>query len=193
MSNLVRNTTVTALLMFAATAAYAGNHNEKCPPLVGNGANVVKLEVDEYHLSLNVKKPICIVMDESVEIEIKVPNNSPITIEAGDVTAVQKEGSPFKITGVNKPGSEMYLTLSISEFETDPGDESLCGDGSDDECGQFWIKVKGVGELDPRARVIDIDTRILHRQHQVQEALDDLELTIDEAVELLNYETKGAN
>lgn len=188
MSNLVRNTAVSLVLLFGSTAVFANDHLPDCPKTSGN--NALKLTIDEYHLSLNNKKPICIPMGGSVNVRIHQPGNSTVVIEQGDVTAAQKDGAPFIISGIN--ADDEYLTLTATPFPNGGGDETSCDDGTDDECAKFWIKVKGVGELDPKVRVVDGGVETSLKQKILQEVLEDLDLTIEEAVHVLNYQPEGA-
>ena len=192
MSNLVRNTAVTILLMFAATAA---NAVPDCPPTAGE--NAMKLRIDEYHLELDNKKPICILVDSSgtgtISIKIHNPPSASHNVEAGDVTVEQKADSPYMIEGDNSDDPDL-LELTLSEFGSGAGSDTECGDSSTDICAKFWINVEGVGKLDPRARVIDIDTRIRYIEDIFQGALDDyeLDLTLGEAFRILDEQAKGA-
>ena len=192
MSILVRYTAVMFTFMLGATAAYAGNHDEKCPPLTGQSEQKLKLTVAEYHLSINNKKPICIAMGIPVNVKIHIPGNSDIVLEKGDVTAEQKYGAPFKISGDNSIEADT-LKLSIEAFDTDPGDDSECGDETEDECGKFWIKVKGVGELDPRVRVVEGSVQMGNHRHILQEVLDDLDITKFRAEDIIPEPQEGAN
>jgi len=197
MSILVRYTAVMLAFVLGTTTAYAGNHEDICPPMSGGSA--LKIQIDQYHLSLNNKKPICVVINTdtgegTVNIKIHNPPSADHDVQAGDVTAGQKADSPFEITGVNTGGSgnnDDLLVLTVKEFESGGGPDTDCGDESGDVCARFWIKVAGVGELDPKVRVVEGSVEMGHHQDILQEVLNDLGLTLEQATTILESQEYG--
>ena len=176
---------LSAILIICVTAACVTQTAlaaPDCPKL--SGWNSVRLTVAQYQLGLNKIKPICVDLDKSYNIRIVVPGSSDHKVDAGDVTVEQKSGSPFIISGDNSDDAK-YLKITVKNYDADAGDEVDCGDGSDDVCAGFWIKVKGVGELDPRVRVVNSKVAMVNLQDTLAEVLDDLGLTAEEATKLL--------
>ncbi|MGI9200149.1 MAG: hypothetical protein ACR2QL_03765 [Woeseiaceae bacterium] len=197
MSILVRYTAVALCLMFGTTSAYATPPADDCPPM--SGGNALKLQIDQYHLSLNNKKPICVVINTdtgegTVNIKIHNPPSADHDVQAGDVTAGQKADSPLEITGVNTGGSgnnDDLLVLTVKEFESGGGPDTDCGDESGDVCARFWIKVAGVGELDPKVRVVEGSVQMGHHQDILGQVVKDLGLTLEQATTILESQEYG--
>lgn len=187
MLRLVRYTAIAMAIMLSSNIAYANHHNDKCPKLTGNGTGKntpLKLTIEKYHLSLNLKKPICIAMDKSVNVKINVPQNADHEVQPGDVTAVQKAGAKFKIEGDNSDDKDL-LELTITPLEDGNDDDTDCGDEFGDECAKFWIKVKGVGELDPMVRVVEPEVLTRSYHDTLWDVLRDLDLTLEQAIGIL--------
>jgi hypothetical protein len=151
-----------SLVFLVSTTAFADN----CP-----GPEKMKLDVGLYSLGLQEKKPICVLLGGAFKIEIKVQNNSGITLEKGDVTAEQKLGSSVMIEGSNAVDEDELVVW-------------VTGDLPDDPIGQFWIKVKGVGELDPKVRVVDNDVMLRVQYDAISGLLSDLGIDWDTAMQL---------
>ena len=138
-----------------------------CPPL-----NNLKLNVDEYHLSLNDKRPICITSPGTFKITIQQPGNSTVAIGPGDVTVMAKEGSGLTIEG-NNNAPVNKVTVNVSG-NSNPGDIFA-----------FWIHVDGVGTLDPKVRVIPSNQMLSLKSEAFYNALDTLDLTLEDANKLV--------
>lgn len=131
----------------------------------------LKLTVDEYQLSLNDKKPICVTTPGTFKIVIHQPGNSTVTIGAGDVTVSAKANTGLTINGSNDaPVNKITVTVD--------GDADI-----NDEFG-FWINVDGVGNLDPKVRVVGSSTMLNLKSQELYDTLDTLSLTLDEANKL---------
>ena len=171
----IYQTLIAVLALCATSCAIAGP--PECPPL--SGQNGLKLTVDEYHLSLNDNKPICTTVPGTFNVKIHNPPNSDFDVKAGDVTAEHKEGSPYSIKGDNLDDKD-YLKITVEEFDAESGDDKSCGDESTDECAKFWIKVKTVGMLDPKVRVVNSNVASSNHQRVLAEVFEDLGLTLQE-------------
>jgi hypothetical protein len=137
-----------------------------CPP----AANLI-LTIDQYHLSLSDKQPICVSLPGTISIKIHQPGNSSVSIGAGDVTAAAKESTGLMIEGNNNaPINKLKINVSGT---AQVGDEFA-----------FLIDVKGVGVLDPKVRVVD-NTQMMELQSvEFYDFLDTLGITLDDANKL---------
>ena len=180
--------TILIVCFASACAAPVALADLKCADRAGNKR--AQLTIAEYQLGLDTKKTFCVEIGKTYNIPIKIPGYSKYKVEAGDVTVEQKPGSPLIITG-NNLDNPKYLKIMARYFDKDAGDDKDCGDESDDECAKFWIKVRGVGELDPRVRVVDSNFAINNLQNALAITLDDLGLTADEATMLLKTTGDG--
>ena len=159
------------MLLFLGTmtlgcAASTNAQAPLCPPL-----NNLKLTVDEYHLSLNDKRPICVTTPGTFTITIHQPGNSTVTIAPGDATVEQKEGSSLTIVG-NNEASAGKIKINVS------------GNPGGDDIFEFWIKVRNVGALDPKVRVIPSSVLTILKSEAFYDTLDILDLTLEDANKL---------
>ncbi len=130
----------------------------------------LRLIVDKYHLRLNDKRPICITVPGKFKIKIKQPAGASVTVNAGDVTVTEKTGSALDIEGDNA------AVANKVRVEVD-------GPALVEEEFDFWIKVEGVGELDPRVRVIDNDSLNQVKKKLIDDLFDTLVTTPEEYME----------
>ena len=132
-------------LALAATAliAYSGTASAEC----ATGADL-RLTIRQYHIDLNDNMPICVTVPGTFQIRINNPPGGGHVVHGGDVTVEQKVPSQdaiVLINGVNESPVNM-LTVEVKLVE---GKSVNVGDEF-----EFWIKIVGVGTLDPRIRVI---------------------------------------
>ncbi|NQV86904.1 MAG: hypothetical protein HQ492_07500 [Woeseiaceae bacterium] len=146
----------------AATGAQA----DGCPNLAS-----LKLTVDQYHLDLNDKRPICVTSPGTFKIVIHQPGNSTVTVGAGDVTVSAKETTGVTIDGNNNAPLNK-ITVNVG-----------AGGLPDDEFA-FLIDVKGVGVLDPKVRVIPSSQLMKLRSDTFYDVLDTLGLTLEDTNKL---------
>lgn len=164
MLRIIRYALVASSLLFTASTALASSH--QCAKL-----KHMKLVIDEYHLELDSKKPICTKVPNSFIVKIHNPLNSDHVIEKGDVSVMQKEGSPLTITGGNDD-ERLELKIEVS------------GNSNAGVDAQFLIEVEDVGVLDPKVRVVDTDALLEQLKHDLEELLDTLGLTWENAAEV---------
>ena len=143
-----------------------------CPP-----AADLKLTVGKYYLNLNDKRPICVTVPGNFKITIKIQQNSGIVINAGDVTAKGKPKDDD--TTQNDVTIKGDNALDKEKLAIDVG-----GSAQIDEKFEFWIKVKGVGKLDPIVRVVDNNMMMSLKFAEAAHALDTLGLKLPEGAEL---------
>jgi len=160
------------ILLFLGTATLAcavstSAQTPDCPPL-----NNLKLTVDEYHLSLNDKRPICVTLPGTFKITIHQPGNATVAIGAGDVTVRAKESTGLTIDGSNDAPINK-VTVNVD------------GDADADDIFAFWIEVEGVGTLDPRVRVIPSSQLLSLKSEAFYDTLDTLDLTLEDANKLI--------
>tara|TARA_R110002096_G_scaffold29497_1_gene88688 strand:+ start:2611 stop:3123 length:513 start_codon:yes stop_codon:yes gene_type:complete len=161
MLRIIRYALVATTLIFTASVAQASSH--QCAKL-----KHMKLKIDEYHLVLDSRKPICTKIPNTFIINIHNPLNSDHVIEKGDVSVMQKEGSPLIISGSNDD-ERLELKVQVS------------GNANVGANAKFLIKVEGVGVLDPKVRVVSTDALLEQLAHDLEELLDTLGLTWDDA------------
>ena len=139
--------------------------NEPCPL-----PTKMNLEVGKYHLALEAKDPICITVPGEFKITIENPSYSGIEVGLNQVTIKQKgdsENPPVTISGSNDEAVNKILVEVTGTAE--PG-----------EIYEFWIKVDGVGLLDPRIRIITTPELNALQWAAVDETLDIWNLTFDD-------------
>lgn len=166
-----------SVCLAAAPAALA---DFKCPKMTG--INGLKLTAKDNHLSLNNDLAICADLDDPVRIRIQNPKSSDFQVTLGSVTAVQKAGSPYVITGSNAD-DEDYLEITVEEPDAGVvmGDDDDCGDGTQpDGCAGFDIIVAGLGKLDPKVRVVDNTVTMINAYDTLIEVFEDLGMTLEE-------------
>jgi len=165
------------LFLGTVTLGCVASTNAQTEPCAG--LNSLKLTVDEYHLSLNDKRPICITLPGTFKIVIHQPGNSSVTVGAGDATVSAKESTGLTIEG-NNNAPVNKITVMVSG-QADPGDEFA-----------FWIDVKGVGKLDPKVRVVGSPEMLRLKSEAFYDALDTLDLTLEDANKLKPPKPEGA-
>ena len=151
MIGIIRHSLVATAILFVVPTALASSH--QCADLKN-----MKLAIDEYHLVLDSRKPICTKVPGTIKVRIKNPPNSDHVIAAGDVTVAQKPESPLTITG-NNSANRLELVISVT------------GNASPDEEAKFFITVKDVGVLDPKVRVVDTDVLMRLLAHAIEDSL----------------------
>jgi hypothetical protein len=151
--------------LFGSTIAHA--QAPDCPPLAG-----LKLTVGEYHISLNDNRPICVELPGSFTIKIVSPPGLGFPISSGDVTVEGKGGGDVTIDGDNEEAPINKLKVVVD------------GTADEDDIFEFWIRVAGVGELDPKVRVVDSTVIEMLKSEDLYDTLDTLDLTLEEANKL---------
>jgi len=137
------------------------------------GAGVLKLKVDKYHLVLVEKKPICITVPGQFKIKIKPLSGSTVDILVGEATVEEKSASsPVTIRGTNDPAANKIIVkveLKSGKY-VDPDDEF-----------DFWIKVDGIGLLDPRVRVVSRAELLQFQYDAINEVLvEEFDMTLED-------------
>lgn len=168
MLSIIRKVFAVTTILFLAMPVLANSH--KCADLSKS-----KLEIDEYHLVLNVKKPFCTRVPGTVRLPIENKPNADHQIQAGDVTVAQKANSPLTITGSNS-ANRLELIISVT------------GVANVNEEADFLITVKDVGMLDPKVRVIDTDALLRLLAQAIREALDTLGLNWDDVARVVEMQ-----
>ena len=150
--------TLVGMLILMATAEAQADHH--CANLPG-----MLLRIDTYHIELNDKRPICVIVGGEFNIRINDPSN---LVESGKVKVRQKDlSSPPKIT------------IEGANYDPDLLKVAVDGDPEGEEYFDFWIEVEGVGKLDPRIRVIPSSEFDSLLRTYVQDALDSYGLPIE--------------
>lgn len=165
---MIKNLTaaiIPALALIALQSACA--QPPECPP-----PNELRLIVGQYQLNLNEKKPICVTVPGTFKIRIINPPNSDVNIGVGEVTVEAKSGAGLSITGSNAAAVKKVTVVVAGSAEK--GDEF-----------SFLIRVAGVGVLDPKVRVVDNDTMFLLKSEAFYDALNTLDLSLEEANKLI--------
>ncbi len=165
MLSTTRTVFAVTTILFLAMPALANSH--KCAELSKS-----KLEVDEYHLVLNVKKPFCTRVPGTVRLPIENKPNADHQIQPGDVTVTQKANSPLTISGDNS-ANRLELIIKVT------------GVAKVNEEAGFLIAVKDVGVLDPKVRVIDTNALLQLLSQTISEALDTLGLNWDDVASVM--------
>ena len=135
-------------LALAATAliAYSGNASADCASLPG-----FKLTIKQYHIDLNDRRPVCVEVPGAFVIQIVNPMDGGHTVQDNDVTVQQKvDPDEARVTIAGNSvlvNNKLMLVVTVEEGPQGPPP-------AEGEEFEFWIKIKGVGMLDPRIRVI---------------------------------------
>ena len=140
---------VLILIVATALVAYSANVSaqDNCANLPG-----MKLTITKYSIDLNDKRPVCVRVGGEFKIQIVNPQDGGHEVSGGDVTVEQKidkDETVMLISGDNKsPVNKVTVNVKLAEGKTDNDYEK--GDEF-----EFWIRIKGVGTLDPRIRIIE--------------------------------------
>jgi hypothetical protein len=137
-------------LALAATALVAYSGTAAADPTCANRADL-KLTVKKYHIDLNDKRPVCVEVGEEFEIQIVNPHDGGHDVEQGHVTVQQKTDEKKAVmiidgkndSAIKRMTVSVNLASGMTEKDYKVGDEF-----------SFWIRIEGVGTLDPRIRVI---------------------------------------
>lgn len=139
----------------------------------------LQLQLDEFELVLKRKKRMCLdfrnISTATFRIRLDA-GDSGYTWEAGEITVegkVQSTGAPV-ISGSN--------SVNPDEIIVDVKDASVPVPNSADY--DYWIKVPGVGTLDPKVRIIRQNSVPL-RAEDLEMALEDIGMDREEAQRLL--------
>lgn len=160
---------LTALLFVAMliNVETATAEDEECATMTS-----LRLIVDDYHLRLNSKKPICVTSPGTVRIRVRPRLLSGYVIPPNSVRVEQKEGSPLTIEG-NNADDAGKIKVSIGHG------------GTKNTNFDFLITVDGIGVLDPKVRVVGEQFLELHKKSELLDTLDALDLTLEQATNLL--------
>jgi len=140
----------------------------KCPPLNG-----LKLIVRKYELNFTEKRPICVTSPGAFKIGIVIPPGSGITLQPGDASVKQKDSCNLTICGDNSEDVHK-IAVTVSGVP-DPEGDGLC---------DFLINVKGVGELDPKVRVVGDEIMSRLWADAVYDLLDTLDISLEDVNKL---------
>ena len=135
------------------------------------GPNQLLLHVAKYELGLNEKKPICVTTPGNFKIKIVGPRNQGVSIQAGDAVVEGKKCDGLEIAGDNS-ADKNKITVEVV------GNAAI-----NYEC-EFWIKVDGIGMLDPKVRVVDNETIMNLQYVSLHDFLDTLDISLEEANKL---------
>jgi len=138
-----------ALLIVAAIAALgtsvsclANHHNIGC-----NGSGLPKLWIGKHHISLSKTEKICIRQGDRIKIKVKFRSDLPDEIKNDIANRLGADEKANSIIDVLEDQHVYNAANQVYKIKIDPnvniGDE-----------GAFWIKVDGVGALDPRVKII---------------------------------------
>jgi hypothetical protein len=174
--NLKRGIVLPVMALFMLLGnAYASNH-EECADL-----DSMELKVKKSHLVLKDKsdedRPACIVPGGSFAIQVKTSGGADV--EAGDVTANAPGGSSLNISGSNSDDAD-WLVINVT------------GTGNPNDEVKYEIHVEGVGMLDPRVRVIDVEERRRIQLGVLEETIANWDIgveVLEEAIRRLQQET----
>ena len=139
----------------------------------------LQLQLDEFELVLKRKKRMCLDFrnSNSGTFRIRVDaGDSGYTVASGTITVEGKDqstGAPA-ISGSNSADPELIVV--------DVRDASVQSPNSEDYA--YWIKVPGVGTLDPKVRIIRQNSVPLKAQ-DLGMALEDIGMDREEAQRLL--------
>jgi hypothetical protein len=100
----------------------------------------LNLLLDVNKIQLVPKKIKCVEPGTEYIMKITVLGND-LQISAGDVTMMPKPGNPAWLSGTNKPDKK-ELTFTVDKDEPEDAQYS------------YFIKVEGVGDLDPIVKVV---------------------------------------
>ena len=114
------------------------------------------LELDYYHISVTGTDPFCVTVPGKFGIKIDKP--SYLSIPAGAVTVQQKAGAPIMIDGANPSWNPNIVVVDVTGTSPPIGTEV-----------EFFIKVAGIGELDPRVKVVGVSFRKDYQDHYIRE------------------------
>jgi len=132
--------------------------------------NDIVLTVGQYSLDLEQKNPVCVTAPDTFKIKIKDKTGG--TVAAGDATVEKKNCSGLTIVG-NNIDNKKKIAVNV-------GGASEKGY----EC-EFLIRVKNVGVLDPRVRVVGSSFKMQLTSDAFYDTLDTLDLTVEEANKLI--------
>ena len=138
---LKRDTVLAGVMSFMLwNCANAADHDD-CADL-----DSLELKVRPGQLVLKDKSdedfPACMVPGSTFSIEVKASGGADVGV--GDVTANEVGGSPLAISG-NNEGDKDWLVINVTSNAT-PG-----------TIVKYEIHVEGIGMLDPRVRVVDVE------------------------------------
>ena len=173
--------TTMTLLLSACASTDAGAQAPPDPCLGLNKPNKpLQLQLDEFELVLKRKKRMCLdfrtISTGTFRIRVDV-GDSGYTFASGAITVAGKStatGTPG-ITGTNSAADPELIIVSVT-------DASVQSPNSADYA--YWIKVPGVGTLDPKVRIIRQNSVPLQAQDLAM-ALQDIGLDREEAQRLL--------
>jgi hypothetical protein len=166
MNKITNSHAIGTLLALAIAGFGSANAQGACAMMAD-----IKLTVQKYHLDLNDRQPICVTVPGEFTIKIHNPLGSGVTVGSGDVVAEAKPGTSITIDGDNaSPINKLKIQV---DGTADPDDEF-----------EFWIRVEGVGELDPTVRVVDNQFFNALKSEALYDLLDTLNLTLEQAQEL---------
>jgi len=171
----LKNGTVLAVVATFALwgGAHADDHND-CADL-----NSLELKVKDNHLALKDKTdedfPACIALGGKFTIKVKATGG--VTIEKDDVTANEVAGAPLTISGDNAV-DEKLLVIHVT------------GDSAPSGLIKYEIHVDGIGMLDPRVRVVDVEELQRIQLGVLKETIENWDIGTDVLEEAIRWSEK---
>ena len=134
---MIKITALVTVAIITVCACASSNAQPAECPMVGQS----KLFVGQYHLVFNEKRPICVTAPGVFKIEIKSVMNPKVPVPKGAATVKGKNCEGLTINGDNTLDPDI-IEVVVSGIALEKY-----------EC-EFLIKVAGLGELDPKVRVV---------------------------------------
>lgn len=138
MKKLFLTAVLAGSLSLACSSTVVANNLDDCADVPK-----MKLTLGEYHIDLNDKKAVCVPVNTTFTIQVK--KQGQYVIQKGWVTVEKKKdskGPSATVTGNNSAdASELKVTIG--------------GTVSEGTTVSFLIKIKDLGELDPKIKIID--------------------------------------
>jgi hypothetical protein len=131
-----------ALILTAASTVSANDHCVAAVPLPQLWVDTGRLEFKDFN---NTHKPICVHAGGTFQIWVRQPGNPDHEVEIDDIEVTPKDSDGPDISGSN---DEAWNIVTVTVEST-----AVLG-----ETYGYFIKVKGVGILDPRVQIIETDS-----------------------------------
>lgn len=156
------------ILVLFTSGALAQGCNEHLPNM--------RLTAKQNHLSLNDNTPVCVTReaDGTINFWFKIKIAEPVQVVAGQVTVVQKDNSAQPQVEIK--GDNLSPTNKVSIHVT--------GTADDGDEFQYYIKVAGIGVLDPTVRVVGGQQMQILQAKGLEDFLDTWNLPLQAVDEL---------